>query len=437
MATTAHTIRRARPLVTPTGISTAVLWLAVAYNAVVTSDVKLGGVPIKSFLLLCALATWVIAERPFAASHHRPELSRAVLVVGVVVPVIWTAVALIGNHDGDPAQRAGASNAVTEASHFLYVLLFFPLVDHFGSHRPQHAQRLWLWPALLTCAVTIGIWLTWKTTGFDYGYHQSFALLTGFIGPGPGGYRVSLVTQVLLIPALAWMLACVANDGATRGAIGVVALVLAATVLSHTRSYWLGMLVASGGMIVLTSARPSRRSLRLAALMAVLAGLAVGQVLAATSTAPTATVKQISISERLQEAHELLRGAQRHLLVGSGLGATLPDGYERSTSDPWSFELTYYQLLFELGIVGLLVVLSLPLLVVWRCWRRLPRLTGPPATYARVAIAGTLAVLVADSTNPYLINSVGMLSIAILAAMAALALSEPPAGRPTVLARGW
>jgi hypothetical protein len=137
-------------------------------------------------------------------------------------------------------------------------------------------------------------------------------------------------------------------------------------------------------------------------------------------------VSQVSISQRLREAQELVRGIDRHLLLGSGLGATLPNGYVRSTSDPWSFELTYYQLLFELGIIGLSAVLALPVTLIARSWRGLAGTSVITDVPRRVAIGAMLALVVADSTNPYLINSVGMLAVAVVCAIAELPASREP-----------
>lgn len=409
-------------------ITPVVLAIAVAYNAVVTQDVKLGAVPLKTYLLFVCLIVWALDRRPWRRSTVWQALTVPVLAVAVGVPAVWFVVALYYHHQHDPAQSAGLSYAVAEASRFLYLLLFFPLVDYLREGDRSVAQRIWLWPVLGTCTLTLGIWLAFELTGFDYAGHQ-FKLLTGTIGEGPGGFRVQLVTQVMVIPALTLVLAGVAGDRLRRGSAITIAVLLAATVVAHTRGFWLGLLAVAGILIVITNPLFRRARLRAGLLAAIVFALAASEVAVAIGPSPS-SVKQISISQRLQQANELLHGTRRHLVLGSGLGATLPDGYTRSSPDPWSFELTYYQLLFEFGPVGLIVVLSLPLLACWRCWRARERLTGQRALQAQMAIAGMLALLIADSTNPYLITSVGMLAFAVCAANAELAIMAAAAGPP-------
>ncbi|MHB8689926.1 MAG: O-antigen ligase family protein [Solirubrobacteraceae bacterium] len=400
-------------------VASMLLVLAVAYNAIVTDDVKLAGVPLKTFLLFAALIAWGAVRRPLLAD--RPRLAVPVLVVAVVVPAVWFLVAVWREHQGDPAQHAGLTHAVTEASHFMYLLLFFPLVDFLSDSDRRYGERIWLWPVVLTCAFAVLVWLGWQLVGFDYAAHQ-VRFLSGTIGEAPSGYRVQLVTQVMVVPAVAALLATVAADRLRRGPALVLSLLLAATVVSHTRGYWVGLLLVAGLLIVITNPWFARGRLRGALLAAVVTALVGSQVAVAIGPSPS-SVKQISISQRLQEATELLHGVRHHVVLGSGLGATLPDGYARSSTDPWSFELTYYQLLFELGPVGLIAVVSLPLIVCWRCWRALGALSGRRAQQAQMALAAMLALLFVDSTNPYLINSVGMLALAVCAASAEVALS--------------
>ncbi len=362
-------------------IATATLAVAVAYNAVITMDVKVGGVPIRMYLLAAALVAWALHTRPWSAPRPKSRLALAVVVVAIVVPLVWLVVAFVRHQAGDSAQRSGMTYAATEASHFLYLLLFFPLVWHFTASGSGHPHRLWLWPVLLTCGISIAIWLAWVVLGYDYGSHQ-VSIVSGVVGDGPGGYRVALVTQVLLIPALAVVLSRVAGSRLTPRATGVIMLLLATAVVAHTRGYWLGLLVVAIVLIVLVVRWPAHRRMRAAVIVAILIGLAASQVVFANGPSPT-SVAQVSISQRLQEANELLRGVGRHVLLGSGLGATLPDGYRRSPTDPWSFELTYYQLLLDVGIVGLVAVLSLPLMVVWQSFDAVRAGDSPQGVGAR------------------------------------------------------
>ncbi len=383
---------------------------AIAYNAIVTEDVKLARVPLKTWLVGICLLAWLLSARPWQARRELPRLTVPVLVVGVGIPLVWVLVAWLRHHAGDPVQRHGLTNAVTEASHFPALLLFFPLVDFLRAGGARRRSTIWLGPAIVTAVITLAIWTAWTVAGADYGTHQ-LRLLSGVIGPGAGPFRVQLVTQIMFVPALAMVLARAARDGLSTGGALLAVAILGAAVVSHTRGYWLALLCVCAIVIAFSVDRRRWRTMRTAVPWLVCLAILAVEPIPALEHARS--ISEISLSTRIAEAHQLLRGIRLHLLSGSGLGATLPDGYVRSPGDPWSFELTFYQLLFELGIVGLLVLLALPLSALIRVSRRVMGLTGDAALAARVALATLLGLLVADATNPYLINSAGMLALAV------------------------
>jgi O-antigen ligase len=114
---------------------------------------------------------------------------------------------------------------------------------------------------------------------------------------------------------------------------------------------------------------------------------------------------------REQQAPKLWDAFKHNPVFGDGLGAVVRPRFVRDPAAPWSYELTYLQLLFQMGILGLLAVLALPLAVVRRGLREAGTgaLRAPPLGGA-MAILG---ILVASATNPYLLASFGMLCVAI------------------------
>lgn len=414
----------------PSRLGELTLGVAVAYNAVVTQDVKLAHVPLKLLLLALCLVVWLAQAHPWRG--QRPRLTIPVLLVAVGVPVVWLLVAWLRHRAGAAVQRDGLTGAVTEASHFAPLLLFFPLAERLRGPGLSRRSLVWLGPALATAAFTLAVWVAWTVAGADYGTHQ-LRLLSGVIGPGAGPFRVQLVTQIMFVPALALVLARTARDGLTAGRAALLGIILAATVVAHTRGYWLALLCVCGVVIVF-SATPARwRPFRAAVPWLVCLAILLAEPIPALEHARS--ISEISLSTRIAEAHQLLRGIRLHPLFGSGLGATLPDGYVRSPGDPWSFELTFFQLLFELGIIGLLVVLALPLTALHRVLRRIDALSGDAPLAARVALATLLGLLVADATNPYLVNSAGMLALAVGLVFAERALATEPERDPDASAR--
>jgi hypothetical protein len=103
---------------------------------------------------------------------------------------------------------------------------------------------------------------------------------------------------------------------------------------------------------------------------------------------------------RLVQASRLLGEWESSPLVGQGLGAVVPN-YTRSELRPWSFELQYHQLLFNSGLVGVLA-LAAAMILAFASFRR--GLTQHPE-HRSVLVAtavGAIALVAANTTNPYL-----------------------------------
>ena len=96
----------------------------------------------------------------------------------------------------------------------------------------------------------------------------------------------------------------------------------------------------------------------------------------------------------------LLTGFWEHPLFGSGAGATI-DGYIRSTTAPWSFELSYHVVLFQSGIVGGIIYFSglCVILISIIKTRKIDR-----KLYFSLLVTYIL-ILFANATNPYFSSS--------------------------------
>ncbi len=118
-------------------------------------------------------------------------------------------------------------------------------------------------------------------------------------------------------------------------------------------------------------------------------------------------------------ASRLLVQVKRRPLFGSGLGATLPSGYVRSVEAPWSYELAWLQLLFQIGFAGMACVALAPLLAIHAVWRRIPD-TGPAARIApATGLGGLVGFLLTCGSNPFLMTSIGTATLAILLSLCA------------------
>ena len=103
---------------------------------------------------------------------------------------------------------------------------------------------------------------------------------------------------------------------------------------------------------------------------------------------------------RAQQTGELLGAWADHPVLGTGLGSIIP-GYERSAENPWMFELQYHQLLFNGGVLGVLILgLAAALIAVTTV--RVARQVPEHLPVIAVTGIGALGMLFANASNPYL-----------------------------------
>jgi len=390
----------------------AALAVVIAYITLITDDTKLGPVPLKLFLVAGAIAAWWLQVGRGRALRDY-QFAIPVILFAIAIPVVWSLVAAAHRIGDDPAGLHTLTWTMQEASRFTYLLLYFPLLDARRLYGGRGVD-VWLFPILGLCGVTILLFLSHYLVG-EPGNTPSFLIFKGVFGYNPGGFRVFIGNQVLFVVATALLLAEVASQGPSRIRTGGLALLIACTYLSHTRGIWLGTSIVCAGVLLAVlwgevDARRKRLIIRAssgAALLAVVAGVCMlfGAVPRPSFLADT------SAGLRETQAPKLWDAFKQNPVLGDGLGAVVRPRYVRDPAAPWSYELTYLQLLFQMGVLGLLAVLALPLAVVRRGLRE-----ATDGELRALPLAGAMAILgilVASATNPYLLASFGMLCVAI------------------------
>lgn len=223
------------------------------------------------------------------------------------------------------------------------------------------------------------------------------------------------ITGVLYVPAL---MVCIA----TRRPFGAL-LFLVALLATYTRALWLA--AAVGIVIAQWLSAPRARFISPSIAIAVLVAAALGVAAVALSTAAVddaSLVGQIntrvadtfsdsSANERFEQVGPLLDAWRDAPLLGHGFGAQA--SLIRSDEAPFSYELTVLALLMKLGAVGLVLLVLLvaaPWSAAWLRTRSAPACTSAAPRNLRLCagLASVLAFLLAASTNPFLINFVGM-----------------------------
>lgn len=392
------------------------LWLAVAYCTIATRDVEVGPVPGKFLLTVAALCLWTRHRHP----EHQPWL-RALLTFGLGVPALGFMVAVVRELTSDPAQQLGLRSAAEEASRFVYVLLALPLMDWARTRSSRRlAEGIWLWPATALALLTWGLFCAYRA-GVQFDGSGQVGPLQGDIAVDTAGwFRAFMITDVMFVPALVMLFARLHAHPRRAADIGMTALLLGAVLLSHSRGIWLGVVVGVGTAMLLRllvewpKARPVM-PIAAVAIVLLIAGLAVPTAVRPIANAVTGGSTEQSASTRLEQAPQLLEAITDHVLLGAGLGATLPSGYRRSEVTPWSYELAYLQLVFQTGLIGLSLLAWLPVVALRDASRRLFDHPTDDVVVARIAgTGGLVGLLVSYASNPYLVSSAGTLALAVV-----------------------
>lgn len=107
-----------------------------------------------------------------------------------------------------------------------------------------------------------------------------------------------------------------------------------------------------------------------------------------------------SAFRRQEQFKQLLNGWMENPFLGAGHGATV-DVNPNNRNLPWTYELSYLALLFQTGLIGILIYGSA---VAWIFFKGLKMIRRSPevASLLIPTLAGFACFLVANITNPYL-----------------------------------
>ncbi len=202
---------------------------------------------------------------------------------------------------------------------------------------------------------------------------------------------------------------CFNTYGRDRAGTLALLVALAVAILSGRRALWLTICMLPA-MVYLVAALSGTGKLLSVAGRRLLVVYAIGIVgVASVLVAVSSTTDweflaylQAAFSEedeRTIQAVYLIEAFKEHPLLGSGFGGYA--GYTRNAEMPWLYELTYYQLLFNLGLAGTATLLAglayffhLALNSLRRAGSSLPASCG--------ILVGFFAILIGSYSNPYM-----------------------------------
>jgi len=406
-------------------------YVFVAWTTLTTIDpITVGPLPIKPLLLLLALATWY----PYR-SRIRIPFTTPVLFVAIGIPIVWSFVAIWYEHPYAGYSPSPVQLMTEHAGRFVYLLIYLPLADAVLQGDGRRGLALWIGPALALCALTWVLYLLNYRLGIDVGVsfvaeegpaRSRWGPLAGVIEAyGQGVGRTAFANQIVIIPAIAVLmglgLGLHGQSARRQRRLLLAGLLFALATLYpiHTRGITIGVF----GMLVVIAILSGRigSAWPIALLGVITALLFFGSLDPGASAFLKGDRSDLSTQQRLVQGPLLLAEWERRPLFGSGLGATLPSGYFRSASQPFSFELTYHAILFQNGIIGLALFLGVPLFAALQSLLAMRWLPRKERALAAAGAAGISGLLVACSTNPYLISTFGMLALAASIAVCARA----------------
>jgi hypothetical protein len=369
------------------------------------------------------------------------------VILAVALPGIWMTLGLLNGNE--PRDVFADGNG--------YLFLAFALVFILSVRLGDAAWlRRWILFACAVNAVVIGAVVLVTVAGWvsiepTMRYILTDRLLVGnSIGYLPNGaYRLYVASGMYLQVGIALVLVVLAEQPRRWWAWALLALLGLCEVATYTRGFWVGATIAFIMTVALVS--PSLR--RAAGLIAGTATMAVAVVIlclaagfwlpgyliertdtivpdigvAAPSSPPGSvpiptsrpgvdTSGEISSQVRVVQAQVLVAHIRERPLVGHGFGSIARD-YPYSSI--FSYELTYLDIAYKTGIIGLLLFLSFPVRIMIDAFRaRFRGRMAPdpePMSVAHVGVvpAIVLSVLFLGATNPYFNAAFGLLAFLI------------------------
>lgn len=106
--------------------------------------------------------------------------------------------------------------------------------------------------------------------------------------------------------------------------------------------------------------------------------------------------------ERKLQYDALMHGFFNNVFFGQGAGAVA--NYIRSHTQPWAYELSYIAMLFQLGLVGVLIYTSAVIYLFYGFISRIKFLSNEFLFFSTAVFSGFLSLIVANASNPYLLK---------------------------------
>lgn len=389
-----------------------------------------GGLSVRFLLLAASCGVLLVAlllQGRIVREHAVPLLS----ILGfLLLNGFWVAIV--------PALTGTKMHWALREPHAFIVIVLVVLV--LARFRPAQLgplllrlQRLVVGVSLVLATFQVGLWVVGTLVpGLRWGVPVALGAAFGgtdqlFVGEmADGFFRVFWISTLWCLLGFFWISAAFPRARLLR--VWQI-LLLMDLFVAYSRGIWiglvLGLLVAYGATLTRENAG---RVLARFTLAGAVSAVALVALLAASGSLSrgiarlqsTTSREDVSIGARVEQAPYLLRLWYEHPLVGSGYGA-YAHGNVRSQEAPYSYEHMPYALLAKLGLLGLVgsgVFFAGWGVTAWEARRRMP---ADVASF----LGAASALLVAEMTNPMVLNFVSMTIFACLLIQWAVLFARP------------
>ena len=304
---------------------------------------------------------------------------------------------------GDPVGIADAFRlrVIWSAIFFLIFSSFCATLRHCDLHRAICAAVLLVGVVNLLAVLDSIYSLGLLSDGFTEEMNMQFGYKDGFT-------RLNSINIATLLFAVPYLIAYIlVSERFSLGSAVCLMVGVAVSVLSGRRALWLT--IALTPLVVIFSAlclSRWRTVRRVILLQTAIGALAIGYaVLFAGDVATLESVNNFVLQafsaddERVIQFGYLMEAHRLYPIMGSGFGVGA--GYVRSETRPWTYELTYVQMLFNLGWVGTTYVVGIFVLFTARAAHALKIVRSPHAVEVAL-FTGSLAIIMAANSNPYM-----------------------------------
>ena len=315
--------------------------------------------------------------------------------------LVWC---MVGYHNG--GNLVGISDAFR--LRVIWSGLFFLIFCSFhATLRERNIHRAVCLAVLLVAAINLANVIddSYSLGLLSADFKEEMCLQFGFKSGFPRLNTINIATMFFAIPYL--LSHAFFSKRFSWGTAFCLMVGLVLMVLSGRRALWLCIalspLIITVVSLLLSRWRTARRAILL---QAAVGAMGLGAfLLMANAVETVAPVREFLLQafseedERSIQFGYLMAGHNQYPLMGSGFGVGA--GYLRSETAPWTYELTYVQMLFNLGWIGTTYVMLIFATFTGLAVRVL-RARPAAESVGPSLLVGLLTIILAANSNPYM-----------------------------------